>query len=86
MRACGSPGSREAAAREMAEAIGLFFSLVLQAFVAYVAKESFAALLSKLRVTRYGSRFVGYLSNYFVELELDSWMQRLGKSTAAPSR
>ncbi len=45
---CGAAGRIDAAARQMADAIGILFSLILQGIVAYLAKETGRATKGKM--------------------------------------
>ena len=60
---CGNQSSLHAAAKEMANAFGLLFSLLLQAVIAYIAKVGMTKAFQQLSKTRVGKIIEAFLQD-----------------------
>ena len=83
----GSPPLIDRAARQMAEAVGIFASLLLQALVAYAAKHGVAAASQRLSNSRLGRGFARYLEgNRAAQLKIRTaaYLDALGRSREQP--
>ena len=83
----GSPPQIDRAAGQMAEAVGIFASLLLQALVAYAAKHGIAAASQRLSSSRLGKGFTRYLEgNRAAQLKIKTaaYLDALGRSREPP--
>lgn len=77
---CGANAQIDAAAREIAEGIGCFNSLIAQGLVAYVAKEGIAAATNRLGKTRFARGLVAYLESLEFESKTTAhYLKLLGR-------
>jgi Bacterial toxin 46 len=80
----GAPIQIDRAAREDAEAVGLFFGLVFQALAAFVAKEGMAKALEMLGKSRFGAALAAWLQRTKWTGDLQFWFDELGSPKASP--
>ena len=83
----GSPPQIDRAARQMAEAVGIFASLLLQALVAYAAKHGIAATSQRLSNSRLGKGFARYLEGSRaaqLKIRTAAYLEALGRSREPP--
>lgn len=82
---CGSASAIDAAGREMAEGLGRFYSLLLQAIVAYAAQQGVAAAAQRLSKTRLGSGISKlFNTKSFEEGTITHYLKRLGRPGEPP--
>ena len=82
---CGSPTRLDVAAREMAEGIGVFMSLLLQAVIAYIAKEGMAVAAQRFAKSGMGEAFMEFLRKNRAlarEVEISRYLEKLGNANA----
>ena len=79
---CGDYAHLDLAARQFAQAIGLIFSLLMQALVAFVAKEGFASASQKLSKTKAGKGLVAWLRRGEWTNDVQFWLNKLGNPKA----
>lgn len=85
--ACGEKGAIDSAAVDMAEAVAILFSLILQALIAYVAKAGMAKATQRLSKTAFGKRLANFLrKNKRVQDEIlvQKWLDKLGTPKKPP--
>ena len=77
---CGDPLNIQAAAAEMADGVGRFFSLVFQGIVAYAAQQGMAVALQRLSASKIGRGMSTFLkSAAFEERTITYYLERLGR-------
>jgi hypothetical protein len=80
---CGNAFLLDQAARQFADAVGIFYSLLLQALAAYAAKEGLGRATEVLGKTKYGKAMVAWIQRGKWTTNLEVWFKEIG-ATRAP--
>jgi hypothetical protein len=79
---CGNTYLLDRAAHQFADAVGIFYSLLLQALAAYAAKEGLGRASEALGKTKYGKAMVAWLQRGKWTSNLEVWFREIGVTRA----